>query len=1009
MLTPKTDPTKQLPGTTARFVAGEQGLMDFRPEEASPQAPAAERRDPQVSDAVTEEAQKFIEDIRKTAELDEAQERQIRQLVNEARRNPLTGGMNRNAFEHVFDAVRRRAKKTKKPVSVIALDAANLKTFNDVIGESAGDEYLRRVQRAIEGALRKGGDDRIGDAFHYGGDEWAVVLPDTDAAGAEAVRARIEEAFGQEEIVPGVSAFLVGGSETIAPGSRREWRSILDKAAKAMKTRKAEKKAAMGEPTTRAEAEARAAEAVREENYDVDDVQPERQGPRVREALRQIRQKQQELQEVDQRVAAQASRARQAVKQTPPMEGTQHKRRVPQTIEEFLTPLSSRIRDLSPSMFNRLMRMEFNTGVARENLKRELSEPAGRLREALRRVKQEDVFKLAVLNQDFDAARSLIEGINSDLVEDFNIFVGTFKNLLDNQRAAGVTIGEVENYWPRFVKDYNAFDAIFGSDKGRFERAFDLAKKVKGRRMLNKEEQAEIANSVIQGFGPQKPGAFGPPNARSRRIDRISQEQLEHYLDPFEAAMRYVDGATYSAERARFLGRNHTLENMDETIGAIVQEEIELGNLKKADQDEMMDMLTTRFTADMLKPSKAVRNFKQLIYLTTLGQFRSTLTQLTDSAMTAAEHGIGPWFQGMRRALRLTPRDRRFVMEDIGIHDHGEEFKDVGQIAESLDWTLNTTQFKRIDRLGKEGRINAAWVAMEKAAARPRSARFRKLEREYRPVLGDEAFDQVMHDLRQGKKTEDIRYLLFLDLTKVQPVTTSQMPQKYLSSPGGRILYALKTFTITQLDHVRRDMVRKILTPGQRREGLSHLARYLVLFGLIGLGKDWVNDWIRGKPLSARQLPDRSADALLGCVGLNRYTVEEAWSRPSDAAINFVAPPMSWLDATVQDVTSDAPGLRSIRNIPVVGELIYYWAPFGRGYYLNKKEAKREYRELLAELRSEAADAVRIGDMGYARRLIAIYNERRKQGPGDGRKGRLTVRTLRRDIRRDAKRRREQE
>jgi len=234
------------------------------PEQASPQAPESARRRTEVSDAVTEEADALIEQMQKgRGPIDSNVETQLRALVNEARRNPLTGGMNRNAFERVYKAVTLRAKRTKKPVSILAFDAANLKTYNDKVGESAGDEYLRRVQDAIAGALRgEGTSDRVGDTFHYGGDEWAVILPDTDAAGAAVVRDRVEQAFGREQIVPGVSAFLVGESATIEAGRSTPWRRVLDQATSKMKTRKAELKKAAGEATTREGAEAAAAKAM---------------------------------------------------------------------------------------------------------------------------------------------------------------------------------------------------------------------------------------------------------------------------------------------------------------------------------------------------------------------------------------------------------------------------------------------------------------------------------------------------------------------------------------------------------------------------------------------------------------------------------------------------------------------------------------------------------------------------------------------------------------------------
>jgi hypothetical protein len=72
-------------------------------------------------------------------------------------------------------------------------------------------------------------------------------------------------------------------------------------------------------------------------------------------------------------------------------------------------------------------------------------------------------------------------------------------------------------------------------------------------------------------------------------------------------------------------------------------------------------------------------------------------------------------------------------MESVGLHDHGEEFRDVGKIAHATDTILKATGFKRLDRFGKEVRINSAMDAFQKAAADPTSAKFQQLDREYKP------------------------------------------------------------------------------------------------------------------------------------------------------------------------------------------------------------------------------------------------------------------------------------
>ncbi|MGE5607808.1 MAG: hypothetical protein ACM359_01000 [Bacillota bacterium] len=685
-----------------------------------------------------------------------------------------------------------------------------------------------------------------------------------------------------------------------------------------------------------------------------------------------------------------AEKARISAAKAAPPEGTSHKRRVPLTVEEWITPISSRIRDISASIYNRLMRMEFDTGVKRERIKRQLQAAATTLSESLGGKDSEKYqsFKTAVLNQNFDAAKALVP---AEAQPAFDTFAQTFEGLIGDMQGAGVTIGRIENYWPRFLKDYKAFDAEFGNDKGRFEEAWELAKTVKGRRLLTAEEKAEIANSVLQGYGPRKPGSYGTPNARERRIAKISSEQADHYLDPFEAAFRYVDGAVYAAERAKFFGKSDKPEDVAASIGQMIQREVDAGHLNKEQQEELVSLLQTRAAADMVTMGRKTRTLRQMIHMATLGQFSSALNQIVDLATTAVSHGVGNTVKGAMAAMHITPAEHRIVMEELGIHDHGEEFKDVGKLARMADKVLTITGFKAMDRLGKETRVNAAWDAFRRTANNPKSEDFKRLEKEYRPVLGDK-FDATMEDLRNDRRSEDARYLLFLDATKIQPVTLSQMPEHYLRMPNGRIVYTLKTFTVTQTDMLRREVLRKLATPGQRKAGLESLAKFVVYTTLLNLGKEMIKKLMRGQTISVEDIPDVAIDSMLGLVGLNRYTTTKAWSKPVDTLIDFIAPPLQWIDKSWADIVSGGKnGLSSVRYFPAVGELLYYHAPFGKGFNLNREQAKTDYRSKLKDLRSEIQYAVQNGDIDQADKLITIYNERRTQGPGDGRQSDLSL------------------
>jgi diguanylate cyclase (GGDEF)-like protein len=102
-----------------------------------------------------------------------------------ALRDGLTGLYNRRYLEDVFNRELHRAERNGKPVSVVMIDIDHFKRFNDQHGHDAGDFVLSTVARAISNNIRPSDI-----ACRYGGEELAIVLPETNL---ESARGRAEE------------------------------------------------------------------------------------------------------------------------------------------------------------------------------------------------------------------------------------------------------------------------------------------------------------------------------------------------------------------------------------------------------------------------------------------------------------------------------------------------------------------------------------------------------------------------------------------------------------------------------------------------------------------------------------------------------------------------------------------------------------------------------------------------------------------------------------------------
>jgi diguanylate cyclase (GGDEF)-like protein len=106
-----------------------------------------------------------------------------------ARVDSLTGLGNRRAFDEALEAEIARARRTARPLSVIVADVDGFKEINDRYGHLNGDQCLRQVAGAIKATVR------IPDAcFRWGGDEFAVLLAETERGEAELVGRRLSVA-----------------------------------------------------------------------------------------------------------------------------------------------------------------------------------------------------------------------------------------------------------------------------------------------------------------------------------------------------------------------------------------------------------------------------------------------------------------------------------------------------------------------------------------------------------------------------------------------------------------------------------------------------------------------------------------------------------------------------------------------------------------------------------------------------------------------------------------------
>lgn len=116
-------------------------------------------------------------------------------IQHQATTDSLTGLVNHKTFYETLEKELWRSRRYGGQISLIMIDIDNLKTINDTFGHRAGDRVIKTISRQINECIRQ-----IDTAARYGGDEFAVILPNTSLADTIFVAERMVEATAQTPV-----------------------------------------------------------------------------------------------------------------------------------------------------------------------------------------------------------------------------------------------------------------------------------------------------------------------------------------------------------------------------------------------------------------------------------------------------------------------------------------------------------------------------------------------------------------------------------------------------------------------------------------------------------------------------------------------------------------------------------------------------------------------------------------------------------------------------------------
>lgn len=593
-------------------------------------------------------------------------------------------------------------------------------------------------------------------------------------------------------------------------------------------------------------------------------------------------------------------------------------------LDKVITPISYRLDKISSELYKRMLRFE------NDNKVRTSKDYQGVIDfikgyNGLTKIDQSDL-DFALKNKD----KSVIEEIvkRNGILDAYTKMRKVLENIYLRAKEVGYDMGYIEDYFPRSVKDFDGMMDYFGvKNKGLLRninnKIFELEQD-KGE-SLSKEEKAEIADAVIRGYPIGNIALSKTNNIKERTIESISADLDKYYEPSIEALIKYIYQVNQGIEARRLFGKGDNVTktiNLRDSIGSIVIDLMSKGNITSQEAQELSDMLKARFSQKM--PNEVFSFIRNLGYGTTMNSPLSAITQLADLSLSIFNSGIGNTLSAASKSVSNDPN--RITLKDLGIDDDiAQEFSDISKTGKLVKTLFKITGLSFMDRIGKEAFVNSAYSKLKEQAERGDDASQAALREKLSKYLFEDEIDGVIKDLKDGKMSDLVNYVLFGELSQVQPISLLEVPEGYLKGGNLRLLYMLKTYSIKQLtlfrSKIQTAFLDKNATKEQKVKAIKDLIRLAGLLMLMGITTDEIKDFILGREVSFR---DKVLDNMLKIAGLNKYTIYQGRKEGlGKAAASFVIPPVPYIDYVMKDINKGK--VKETPNLIPYGKLFYSW------------------------------------------------------------------------------------
>ena len=570
---------------------------------------------------------------------------------------------------------------------------------------------------------------------------------------------------------------------------------------------------------------------------------------------------------------------------------------------------------------------------------------------------------LKISDEYFPQLTKQFKAKNAKGVEENGPIVALLDDIHKRALASGMKIGRRVNFFPRVIKDLKGIqEAVGTAGVSIAEKALAKIAKKKGVEVdeLDDNVISEVYNRIIAG---SKTGLPTKRTEASRTIQEVTPKLREFYHDAPTALTIYTQRMEKEIAKRQFFNQQNSLKKAKGTdtvdltgsIGELLAQMRRKGELNHVQEDNLRALLTARFEGGETAMNGVFAKARDIQYMATLANFRSATIQLADIGSSVYVNGLGNTIKEIATGLKGS----RITPEEMGLLNRTSmEFGSVDGFSKALDATMRGSLFTKIDRSGKRIFINASYNKYQKLAQKNPDAFIKKWD----DVFGDDTVN-LMQSLQKGEMDDNVKLMLWNELSEVQPISLSEMPAAYLNSPNGRVFYAMKSYMLKQLGLVRKDIVEQY-RKGNKQEALVNATRYSLIMGTANATVQDVRNYVKAgfdtegmnvDFTDASTFADTASDAwaqsLMDIVFLSKYQKERHlengdWGQfiatqlmPASIGLTDMAGKAA--KEIADDTEQDYDAVKKlVTKLPVLGQDIYTFMLGGAEKTIEKKRER---------------------------------------------------------------------